>query len=247
MANPQLKKMAVPTVASVCNAESPRGPEFVSKESVISILARQRAAFELLTVSGGLSPASPSAFKRERWEIVAGKLLALDTVADQIRLLTSASPSDLMGEKPSSLLSSIRSIVARRRDDAHETCLFVSSSANPSGPPPIRWTQSDAVFSELSSLLDELAERFPGNAEEQPGPREESPPLIGAIPMTAAAANPPTVSEFDLRTMNLGKIDTGMLSDFSELILDELDRRGSGARWNGYPASGPGDDPYSLF
>lgn len=231
MAKP-LQKPAASTSYDVCNAES----DLVSKSSVLEIIARQRAAFEFLNVAGGLSPESPCRFTRERFEIVAGKLLCCDSIAGLIRQLPPKPSPDLMGEKPISSavpLDAVLAVVERRKDDAHRECLFHASN---SGIVPASWSRADAREQELAALAAELAEKFPGNAEEQPGPREESRPSIGAIPCDGGRGESPArfgeadadddLDEWlELRT-------SAELASVAERILDELDCRGSAARWS---------------
>lgn len=220
--------------ANVCNAES----DCVSRSAVLEIIARQRAAFESLSIVGGLSPASPCRFNRERWEIVSGKLLCCDSIAGLVRQLSPRPSPDLMGGKPISSvpLASVLAIVDRRKDDAHQDCLFHSNGFLVASA----WSRADAREQELAALSSELSDKFAGNAEEQPAPREESRPTIGEIPCDVGRGESPArfgeAAAFDAFDEWLERQTSADLASFSERILAELDCRGAAARWS--PVSG---------
>lgn len=225
------------TCDNVCNAESEAGN--VSKSAVLEIIARQRAAFEFLNMAGGLSPDSPCRFTRERFEIVAGKLMALDSIAGLVHQLPPCreAPEDLTGEKsnlPPSVLR-VLSIIQRRLSDSHRATLFHSKFRRADGSPCSEWSRSIAAEGAYESLIDELRETFSGNAGMQPGPGEESWPLMGTPPVTAAAANPPApVGEgaaFDSFDDWMESQTSAELHAAVERILDEIEARGCSSRW----------------
>jgi hypothetical protein len=250
MANP-LRQAAATTGCGICNAESDTG--FVTKSQVQAVISESRAAFENLRVSADLRPDSPIRFTRERWEIVAGKLMALDSIAEKIAALPPAPAENLMAGKPSSLsavsdvLADVLAVIERRREDAHRSACFFASHLRADGSPCSEWSRQSATESALEFLAVELKEIFSGSAEEQPGRREESRPVIGKdcnpAPVTPAGANPlprarqsffPSGASRDLMEwfdLNTESLTNAELAAMSESILLELECRDAAFRW----------------
>lgn len=203
------------------------GAAFVRLSDVLGILDKLCDRDSALLRDGDMRPDHPAKFNRERWEIFSGRVAAMVVAAEQVRALPSRPADNLMGEKPI-----LEALEAHRAYHRRITVEFAARASDPLEPHPNfcddSWNRHDAV----SRFLTDFLEQFPGSAEEQPGPREESRPPIGAIPVTAAGANPrPPLSVCDYSQSALAQASDSFLEDVSDAVLEELERRGSAARW----------------
>jgi len=175
-----------------------------------------------------LSPDHPKRWFRERFEMTEARVLILRYLLDEVPSIEARIVSDagnLMGGKPD-LLSALEAARAKHRQ------LAMHYAARVNDPMETRrsfaddqWNRHDSV----SEFLESFLASFPGSAEEQPGPREESRPVTGKIPVTPGGANPP---HFVCPAHAwVGSVPVETLSEMSEAILDELERRGESARW----------------
>jgi hypothetical protein len=177
-------EMSVPaSPGNVCNAGS---AGFVSLERVLSVLKRQESTVRNLQVVGGLSADAESRFKRERFEITAGKLLVLGDLEREVSALP-ASPN-LTGEKPSEFLAHME---ARRIKHRVASRSFSNRSLNLDEPNRRACEIAAAEHDAKACLLAELISTLSGSAEEQPKTSEEVPPM-GTTPVTAG----PTLALF---------------------------------------------------
>lgn len=203
------------------------GSAFVKVSDVLSVLESLCVRDSALIRDANLRPDHPVRSERERWEIFSGRVAALRVAADQVRGLPSRPADDLMGEKP--ILDLLEKARARFRSLSMS---FAARANDPMEPRPDfcedEWNRCDAVAQYLVTFLAS----FSGSAEEQLEPREESRPPIGAIPVTAAGANPrPPLSICDYSQSALDRASDSFLEDVSDAVLEELERRGIAARW----------------
>lgn len=232
------EKRVPSSVGYVCNAE--RVPQLgVRFVALVRLIERQLASYENLTVQAGLSPESPVAFERERWEINAAKISALNHVHELIESL----PLKVLAEKsPPEALQLERWQVDALLDMLGNIRFAVVAADQDKIERAVDWIDAAA------DLLSELSE-ISGNAGTQPGRKDEG-ERLPVLPEGAATVppSPIAVGEADLDRVaaeglpgeffdgaiaadRIRSLPSNKLAVISELILDELDRRGEAATW----------------
>jgi hypothetical protein len=225
MASSETEQLAGSSSCDVCNAES----GVLKRSTVLRVLARQKSGLELFSTQAGLFQSDPSKFKRERWEIVAGKITLCDDLRGQILSLPDES-KNLMGEKPLFLVDPRQLL-----EGSCEAALNVQAhllTHDPSDSCDRAWHRCQRIVENSKTLLSLIL----GNAEEQPKPREESGPVIGNPPVTPAPANPSGSLPFycgrQVDSTWLASLELDELTTLSDACLAELDRRGVVLHWS---------------
>lgn len=199
------------------------GSAFVKVSDVLSVLESLCVRDSDLIRDADLRPDHPVPAVRERWEIFSGRVAALRVAADQVRGLPSRPADDLMGEKP------ILDLLEKARGRFRSLAIgFASRCQDPMEPRPYfcedEWNRCDAVAQYLVTFLAS----FSGSAEEQPEPREESRPVIGTgIACDTGRGESTAAPSFP----SIATMPDDALAALSEAALEEMERRGTAARW----------------
>lgn len=157
------------TSAKICNAESARPliadfPAFSLHRILFDWLDGYRGKLRTLKQTAGLTPDAPCRFVRERHEIVAGKIMLLDSLIDDAAPLVCNLPADLTGRKP--ILQAITAERAMYVKNLREIDIQRLSPAYKQ----VEWNRADEAVMVLDRLL-----KISGSAEEQPETREDVP------------------------------------------------------------------------
>lgn len=207
---------------NICNAES---------DSFRALLNRKLSAFSQVHAAyqSGTKP-----FDKARCEIAASKIVLLRELLESLPSASaSPSPVNLMGEKPTLLLSLDSEIEAFKlqRDESKAIAFNPETESFLRNQAFLNFGKAAAVLITLERLR---SSPISGNAAEQPGPREESRPVTGKIPVTPGGANP---SESCLKLTRWFSSMTESILDhevsaLSEILLDELERREVSPCWS---------------
>lgn len=176
------------TSADICNAEStPTSTRFSLESCLTAWLQKHRDNLSNINHRAGLHKDSPDRYTRERWEIVAGKIMVIDDLMHELHHVLADIPENLTGRKP--ILEAMRierAVYVKTLREIDERALSEEYKRT-------EWNRADEVVTVLTRLL-----RLSGNAGEQPETSEEdwlpyvnpaavSPTPFGGIDETAVA------------------------------------------------------------
>lgn len=215
----QLGRSGVSYIVTSCDS----GAAFVLLSDVLNVLASLCERDSSLIRDADLRPDHPARVNCERWEIFSGRVAAMRVAGDQIRALPSRPADNLMGEKPI-----LEALEAHRAWHRRATMEYAARASDILEPHPgfcdDSWNRHDAI----SSFIDDFLKQFPGSAEEQPGPREESRPVIGTgIACDTGRGESTAAPTFP----DLSAMPDDALAALSEAALEEMETRGTAARW----------------